>query len=260
MPDLEPIKAVPTVRVAKLETVGPIRSDAEPAKTPRLAILSGPIFSRARDIIAANMNDLLDRSDDQAVTIRRIIAEMEEVLVELRASAARSIADIKELRSATDRLIRQQSLWTDRAELALAKDREDLARQALVERSKASDLIADLEGEVGQIETVLKNYERDIAKLEAKLRDARRRQAAIAQRFESAMTRARANEAIYGSRTESALSRLDDLEREADMAEARADALGMGNTLDDEFEQLKSDERVEADLKALKASLAAKKN
>lgn len=258
MPDLEPIKAVPAVRVSRLETVGPVPA-GEPAKTPRLAILSGPIFSRARDIIAANMNDLLDRSDDQAVTIRRIIAEMEEVLVELRASAARSIADIKELRKATDRLAHQQKLWTDRAELALSKDREDLARQALVERSKANEIIEDLETEVGQLENVLKNYERDIAKLEAKLRDARRRQAAIAQRFESAVTRARANEAIYGSRTEAALSRLEDLEREADMAEARADALSMGSSLDDEFDRLRSDEKIEADLEALKASLAAKK-
>lgn len=258
MPDLEPIKAVPAVRVSRLETVGPVPAH-EPAKAPRLAILSGPIFSRARDIIAANMNDLLDRSDDQAVTIRRIIAEMEEVLVELRASAARSIADIKELRSATDRLAHQQMLWTERAELALAKDREDLARQALVERNRASDIVTDLEAETGQIETVLRNYEKDIAKLEAKLRDARRRQAAIAQRFESAVTRARANEAIYGSRTEAALSRLEDLEREADLAEARADALSMGTSLDDEFDRLKSDEKIEADLAALKASLAARK-
>ena len=259
MPDLEPIKAVPTVRVAKLETIGPVGPANRVEKAPRLAILSGPIFSRARDIIAANMNELLDRSDDQAVTIRRIIAEMEEVLVELRASAARSIADIKELRHASHRLVAQEAKWTDRAELALEKGREDLARQALVERSKARDIVEDLAREIGQIETVLANYERDIAKLESKLRDARRRQAAIAQRFESAITRARANEMIHGSRTESAFSRLEEMERRADMAEARADALSMGTSLDDEFEALKTSEQVDADLAALKAKMAERK-
>ena len=258
MPDLEPIKAVPTVRVAKLETIGPVPANRA-EKAPRLAILSGPIFSRARDIIAANMNELLDRSDDQAVTIRRIIAEMEEVLVELRASAARSIADIKELRHASHRLGVQEAKWTERAELALEKGREDLARQALVERSKARDIVEDLAKEIGQIETVLANYERDIAKLEAKLRDARRRQAAIAQRFESAMTRARANEVIHGSRTEDAFSRLEEMERRADMAEARADALSMGGSLEDEFEALKTSEKVDADLAALKAKMAERK-
>lgn len=257
MPDLEPIKAVPAVRVSRLDVLGPV--PAEPAKAPRLAILSGPIFSRARDIIAANMNDLLDRSDDQAVTIRRIIAEMEEVLVELRASAARSIADIKELRGASERLARHEASWTERAELALDKGREDLARQALVERAKAAGIVEDLAREIGQIEGVLANYERDIAKLESKLREARRRQAAIAQRIESAMTRARANEIIHGSRTAGAFERLEEMERRADMAEARADALSMGSSLDDEFEALRTNERVDADLAALKAQLAARR-
>ena len=89
---------------------------------------SGPVFSRARDIFAANMTDLLDRAEDPARMIRMIILEMEETLVELRASAARSIADAKEMKRAIGRLEEIQIGWTDKAELALAKGREDLAK------------------------------------------------------------------------------------------------------------------------------------
>src|SRR6476619_2792945 len=98
------------------------------------------IFSRTRDIFAANMTELLDRSEDPAKMIRMIILEMEETLVEIRATAARSIADIKEMRRAITRLDEIQDNWNAKAELALSKDREDLAKQALLERQKATDM------------------------------------------------------------------------------------------------------------------------
>src|SRR5215211_1594791 len=131
------------------------------------------IFSRTRDIFAANMTELLDRSEDPAKMIRMIILEMEETLVEVRASAARSIADGKEMRRAVSRLDELQASWTEKAELALSKDREDLAKAALVERQKAVDMAQGLKAELASIEETLKGYETDIAKLQAKLREAR---------------------------------------------------------------------------------------
>ena len=104
------------------------------------------IFSRTRDIFAANMTELLDRAEDPARMIRMIILEMEETLVEVRASAARSIADGKEMRRACARLDELQASWTDKAELALSKDREDLAKAALMERQKAADMAVGLQG------------------------------------------------------------------------------------------------------------------
>src|SRR3954469_22925740 len=98
------------------------------------------IFSRTRDIIAANVIDLTNRSDDPSKTIRVIIMEMEETLVEVRAAAARSIADQKEKRRQTRQLDALQASWTERAELALSKGRDDLARLALVEKEKLTDL------------------------------------------------------------------------------------------------------------------------
>ena len=137
------------------------------------------IFSRTRDIFAANFTELLDRAEDPARMIRMIILEMEETLVEVRASAARSIADRKEMDRALLRLNELQSSWTEKAELALSKGREDLAKQALIERQKAADLAEGLQLELNSIEETLKGYEADIATLQGKLREARARQNAI---------------------------------------------------------------------------------
>jgi len=218
------------------------------------------IFSRTRDIFAANMTELLDRAEDPARMIRMIILEMEETLVEVRASAARSIADSKEMRRALGRLEDLQGSWTEKAELALSKDREDLAKAALIERQKAADMADSLRAEMKVIDDTLKGYETDIAKLQGKLREARARQNAISARLESAVSRAKAREMVNGSRTEDAFSRFELLERRADFAEGRADALGMTGpkSLEEEIADLKSSEKVDAELQAMKAALKAK--
>jgi phage shock protein A len=217
------------------------------------------IFSRTRDIFAANMTELLDRSEDPAKMIRMIILEMEETLVDIRATAARSIADIKEMGRVVARLDEIAVDWTAKAELALSKDRDDLAKAALTERQKASEMAEGLRDELKQMEQVLRGYEADIAKLQAKLREARARQNAIAARLESAVARAKAREIMHGSRTQDAFSRFELLERRADFAEGRAEALGIGG-LEDEIDQLKADEAIDAELAAMKAALKARVN
>jgi len=218
------------------------------------------IFSRTRDIVAANMTELLDRAEDPARMIRMIILEMEETLVDVRSSAARCIADRKEMGRALSRLDELQRNWTEKAELALSKDREDLAKAALIERQKAADMGDGLREEIKVIDNTLKGYEGDIAKLQGKLREARARQNAIAARFESAVTRARARELVNGNRTEDAFSRFEVLERRADFAEGRADALGMTGpkSLEEEIAELKANESVDAELEAMKAALKAR--
>ncbi|MDQ3478728.1 MAG: PspA/IM30 family protein [Pseudomonadota bacterium] len=206
------------------------------------------------------MTELLDRAEDPARMIRMIIIEMEETLVEIRATAARSIADIKEMRRALGRLEQLQANWTEKAELALSRDRDDLARAALGERQKAADMADGLKAEVDQIEQLLRSYEADIAKIQGKLREARARQNAIAARLESAVSRARANEVLHGSRTQDAFSRFEILERRADFAEGRAEALGLTGPkdLEEEIAEIKAAEKVDVDLEAMKAAIAAR--
>ena len=257
MPELEVLEAKVPVRTPRLNEA----AAEQPAQrlAPVASWFSGPVFSRARDIFAANMTELLDRSEDPARMIRMIILEMEETLVEVRAAAARQIADIKEMKRAVGRLDEIQANWTAKAELALEKDREDLARAALAERQKAAEMAEGLRSEMDQIEQVLRGYEADLAKLQAKLREARARQNAIAARFESAVSRARANEVMHGSRTLDAFAKFELLEREADFAEGRAEALGI-TSLEDEIHELQASHAVDRELEEMKAALKARVN
>ena len=214
------------------------------------------IFSRTRDIIAANVTDLLDKAEDPAKMIRMIIMEMEETLVEVRASAARSIADQKEMRRQIVKLEKLQESWLEKAELALSKGREDLAKAALLEKQKAADLAEGLQAEISVLDDALRASEADIAKLQGKLREARTRQNAIQSRLESAHNRARMREMYAGPKVDEAFSRFDFLDRHADLAEGHADALALGQppkSLEEEIAELRNQEKIEAELEALKA-------
>jgi phage shock protein A len=225
-----------------------------------MELLPMSIFSRTRDIVAANFSDLLDKAEDPAKMIRMIILEMEETLVEVRASAARTIADQKEMRRQILRLERLQDSWTEKAELALSKGREDLAHGALTEKRKAADMADSLKLEIEVLDDAMRASEADIAKLQGKLREARMRQSATQSRLESANQRVRLREMTAGPKVDEAFSRFDQLERQVDYAEGRAEALALAappKTLDEEIAELRNAEKIDAELEALKARLAA---
>jgi len=218
------------------------------------------IFSRTRDIIAANFTELLDQADDPVKMIRMIILEMEETLVEVRASAARTIADQKEMHRHTVKLDKLQTDWGEKAQLALSKDREDLARAALMEKKKAGDMADQLKTEITVLDDALRAYEDDIQKLQVRLREARSRQTAIAARLESAENRVKLRTLLSTERVDEALSRFDQLERRVDYAEGRADALriadGSGKpSLADEIAALEGADKVDEELEAMKRAL-----
>ncbi|MFM5895701.1 MAG: phage shock protein PspA [Novosphingobium sp.] len=218
------------------------------------------IFSRTRDIIAANFNELLEKADDPEKMIRMIIFEMEETLVEIRASAARTIADQKEMHRHTVKLDRLQADWADKAQLALSKDREDLARAALVEKKKAADMADQLKVEITVLDDALRAYELDIEKLQTRLREARTRQSAIAARLESAENRVKLRTLLASERVDEAMARFDQLERRVDYAEGRADALSLADgtnkpSLADEINALAGADKIDEELEAMKAAL-----
>lgn len=228
--------------------------------TPSLGAPLMGIFSRTRDIIAANFNDLLDKADDPAKMIRMIILEMEETLVEVRASAARTIADQKEMHRHTIKLDQLQADWADKAQLALSKDREDLARAALVEKKKAGDMSDQLKTEIAVLDDALRAYEIDIEKLQTRLREARSRQTAIAARLESAENRVKLRTLLASERVDEAMARFDQLERRVDYAEGRADALSLADgtkqpSLADEIAALAGQDKIDEELEEMKRAL-----
>ena len=239
-----------------------LRRSPTPTHTAPLAFGGVPwmgIFSRTRDIIAANFNEMLDQADDPSKMIRMIILEMEDTLVEVRASAARTIADQKEMHRHTMKLERLQADWAEKAQLALSKDREDLARAALVEKKKAADMGDQMKVEIAVLDDSLRAYEDDIQKLQSRLREARSRQTQIAARLESAENRVKLRTLLATERVDEAMARFDQLERRVDYAEGRADAMAIAEggppSLADEIAALAGSDKIDAELEEMKRAL-----
>jgi len=259
--DLDPI-AQPRSRASRFESeVERLRRSPTPTFSQSSAGVPWMgIFSRTRDIIAANFTDLLEKADDPEKMIRMIIFEMEETLVEVRASAARTIADQKEMHRHTVKLDRLQADWGDKAQLALSKDREDLARAALIEKKKAADMADQLKAEISVLDDALRAYELDIEKLQNRLREARTRQGAIAARLESAENRVKLRTLLASERVDEAMARFDQLERRVDYAEGRADALSLADgrgqpSLADEINALAGADKIDEELEEMKRAL-----
>jgi phage shock protein A len=231
----------------------------EAVRSPREFLPIG-ILTRTRDIVASNVADLLDKAEDPSKMIRMIIMEMEETMVEVRASNARTIADQKEMRRQIARLEKIGEDWTEKAELALCKGREDLAKAALMEKRKLADVADGLRAEIQMLDDALRASEADIAKLQGKLREARARQSAVQSRLESAHNRTRAREMYAGPKVEEAFSRFEILERRADLAEGHADALSLGGpprTLEEEIAELRAAKAIDEELEAMKGRIVA---
>ena len=214
------------------------------------------IFSRMGDIINANLNAALEKAEDPEKMIRLMIQEMEDTLVEVRSATAKCIAEKKERTRLLKRLEQQRIDWERKAELALEKEREDLARAALTEKTALTDRIGYLTEELAHYEDQLAKYDEDIGKLQAKLTDARNRQRALVMRHRSANDHLKAKKHIYNDRVEEMLHRFDAAEERIERIESESEALEMGRkgqSLESEFRRLQTDERIEAELEALKA-------
>lgn len=214
------------------------------------------IFSRMGDIINANLNAALEKAEDPEKMIRLMIQEMEDTLVEIRSATAKCIAEKKERARLLKRLEQQQIEWERKAELALEKQREDLARAALAEKTALGDRIGYLKEELEQYEEQLAKYDDNIGKLQAKLTDARGRQRALVMRHRSANHNLRTKKHVYNGKIDEMLHRFDAAEERIERIESEAEALDMGRkgqSLSSEFEQLERDERVEEALAELKS-------
>ena len=215
------------------------------------------IFSRLADIINANLNSVLDRAEDPEKMIRQMIHEMEDTLVEVRANAARMIADRKGLERRRGRLDQALVEWQRKAELALSKEREDLARAALTEKAKLAQDLKDLDEELGHLDDALTKHDADIGKLEAKLREAKAKQKVIVARQTTATSRLKVRRQVHDQRIDDAMVRFEQMERRLDAAESEVEAfdLGRAKTLADEINDLADNAVVEEELRALKSKL-----
>ncbi|MED5524085.1 phage shock protein PspA [Gallaecimonas pentaromativorans] len=219
------------------------------------------IFSRFTDIVNANLNALLDKAEDPEKMVRLIIQEMEDTLVEVRSLSAKALAERKDLERRIAKLAEKAHDWQAKAELALTKDREDLAKGALIEKSRAEEAMTTLQAELVHVEESIAKLSEEVAQINEKLTDARARQKSIILRKQSAQTRLDVRKRFDGSKVEDTMAKFDQYERRIDDIEAQVEAydLGKGKSLDAEFAALAADEKVNQELDALKAKMAKKK-
>ncbi len=219
------------------------------------------IFSRLGDIVNSNINAILDRAEDPEKLVRLIIQEMEDTLVEVRSSAVKTVAEKKEIERRLSEIRRESEDWQRKAEFALSKDREDLAKGALVAKAKLAEAAEQMASELGRLDSALSKTNEDIGALQVKLADAKTREKTLIARHKTATNRLKVRTQLYDDRITDAFSRFEQVERNLDVLEGRSEVLGMGRgakSLEDEIAELEAESKVESELAALKARLAAK--
>tara|TARA_B100000953_G_C17981544_1_gene409255 strand:+ start:71 stop:748 length:678 start_codon:yes stop_codon:yes gene_type:complete len=215
------------------------------------------IFSRFTDIINANINSILDKAEDPEKMVRLIIQEMEETLVEVRTQSAKLIADKKELERKSGRWSSEIVEWERKAEVAISKEREDLARAALKEKRNCEEASITLESELQQVSDSLEKLSGDVAQLQQKLKDAKLRQKALILRGDTAKSRMGVKRQLHTVNIDEALTKFDRFERRIDDMEGEVEAFELGQrSLSEEIAELERDEQINADLAELKAKMS----
>ncbi len=217
------------------------------------------IFSRFSDIVNSNINSLLDKAEDPQKMVRLIIQEMEDTLVEVRSTSARLLAEKKDIQRQQQRMENEVQDWEKKAELALTKERDDLARQALIEKQKAQQGVDSLQQEMDRVNENLDKLNDEIGQLQEKLADAKSRQKVILMRQKAASSRLQVKQQVDSGKVDDAMQRFDRYEAKIDDLEAQVESYDMGKrTLRDEFAELENESKVNDELEALRARMSSK--
>jgi len=218
------------------------------------------IFSRFSDIVNANINSMLDKAEDPKKLVRMLIQEMEETLVELRSGAAKHISERKTLEAQIKKTRANVSDWASKAELALSKGREDLARSAIEQKQQASEQLDNHEQELARYNEVLDSVHSDAARLEQKMAEARIRQQSLLARKEQAVTRLKVKKQLDSKKIEDALVRFEHFEKKIEALESEVESYDIGDkeaTVEQQFKQMERDDAIESELTKLKQKLAS---
>ena len=219
------------------------------------------IFSRLNDIVNSNLSAMLDKAEDPEKIIRLVIQEMEDTLVEVRSDAARTIADKKKLVRRIDLMGREAVDWERKAELAISKGREDLAKSALVEKHNMERGAELLEKDLQELESHLTKLNDDIGQLQQKLDDAKTRHKAMVMKHDTVSSRLRTKGKLHDSRIDDAMNRFESIETKMDRMEGKVEAYDLGRqpSLEEQFAELESEDIINEELSQLKAKLEQKK-
>jgi len=219
------------------------------------------IFSRLSDIVNANLNALLDRAEDPEKMAKLMIQEMEDTLVEVRSAAVKNISEKKEIQRRLEQLAAAEADWAEKAEFAIGKGRDDLAKGALLAKRKLAESADMLRGELAAVEEALTRHDEDLARLQSKLQEAKAKQKALLIRLNAAQKRVQVRRTLADGRVDDALARYETLHQKIDELEGRAEVYDMGQakTLEQEFASLEAETGLDAELDALKEKLRSER-
>jgi|TARA_B110000285_G_scaffold157591_1_gene175832 phage shock protein A len=214
------------------------------------------IFNRLSDIINSNISSLLDKAENPEKMIRMVIQEMEETLVEVRSGTAKVIAEKKTLARRAEQLKRQAQDWESKAELALSKEREDLAKAALLEKSNINSSVVITERDLAKLDGTLDKLSTEIEQLQAKLNDARARQKTIVMRTTATQSRLNVNRQLHSYSIDNAMNKFEYYEKKIDQMEGQMDSIHIEKRgLQSEFDELEKQESIDQELEDLKTKL-----
>lgn len=213
------------------------------------------IFTRVRDIISSNLNTMLEKAEDPEKLVKLMIREMEDTLVEIKASCAGAMATKKKIERDVDSVKERSEAWAAKAQLAIDKGRDDLAREALMEKRRYSERVESLQNEHQQAQDLIERYQDDIRQLEDKLASAREKQRMLVQRHVRATRKTATERQMRKFDTSDTLARFDNFEERIERMEADAELVNFGRkpSLEDEFRRLEDDDDIEAELNELKS-------
>ncbi|MBN1601753.1 MAG: phage shock protein PspA [Chitinispirillaceae bacterium] len=215
------------------------------------------IFSRFKDIVSANINAMLDKAEDPRKMIRMMIQEMEETLIELKSGCAGTLADTKRCQRDLHEVNTTIDMWQNRAKLAVDKGREDLAREALLEKQNGQKRAESLHNELHRLKDLVSQAQDNILKLEGKIESAREKQRLLEQRFRTAQNRIRAEQNVRRAKSTETIIRFEEYEHKIDRMEAQAGLInptvrGRDTQLEEQFAMLEHDKSIEEELEELR--------
>ncbi len=210
------------------------------------------VFSRFLDIVNANINSLLDKAEDPEKMIKLMMQEMEDTLIELKSSCAAKMAS----RAKTDRAYKEAlsavQRWQNRAELAISKGREDLAREALLERKAAKATLEQFEKEMATYDELIKTAKGEITQIEDKLTTVKQKYQMMVERAKRAREEQAAQETLRRASEGASFNRFNDMEEKIDRMQANNDLNRRPSSLDEKFRDLEEMDDIDAEIEELR--------